>query len=90
MLTIENLNVRYGGAEALRNLSIEVKQGESVLLVGSNGAGKSSLINAIIGLVPTVSGRIVFDGKDLAGVSCPTRARLGIGIRPKAVASSGR
>ena len=64
-------------------MSIEVKQGESVLLVGSNGAGKSSLINAVIGLVPPSSGRIAFEGRDLAGVSCPNRARLGIGYSPE-------
>ena len=83
MLTIENLSVRYGGIEALNKVSIEVRKGESVLLVGSNGAGKSSLINAVVGLVPTASGRIVFDGKDLAGTSCPARARLGIGYSPE-------
>jgi branched-chain amino acid transport system ATP-binding protein len=83
MLTIENLGVRYGGIEALSDVSIEVKKGESVLLVGSNGAGKSSLINSVVGLVPTAAGRIVFDGQDLAGVSCPARARLGIGYSPE-------
>jgi branched-chain amino acid transport system ATP-binding protein len=83
MLKIENLGVRYGGIVALHDVSIEVEQGESVLLVGSNGAGKSSLINAVVGLVPTVSGRISLDGRDLAGVSCPARARLGIGYSPE-------
>jgi len=83
MLTIERLGVRYGGIVALHDVAIEVKQGESVLLVGSNGAGKSSLINAVVGLVPTASGRIVFNGKDLAAVSCPARARLGIGYSPE-------
>lgn len=83
MLTIENLGVRYGGIEALNDVSIEVKEGESVLLVGSNGAGKSSLINSVVGLVPTAAGRIVFDGQDLAGLSRPARARLGIGYSPE-------
>jgi branched-chain amino acid transport system ATP-binding protein len=83
MLTIEKLNVRYGGIVALQDVSIEVKQGESVLLVGANGAGKSSLINAVVGLVPAISGRVVFDGQDLAGVSCPARARRGIGYSPE-------
>jgi branched-chain amino acid transport system ATP-binding protein len=83
MLTIEKLNVRYGGIVALQDVSIEVKQGESVLLVGSNGAGKSSLINAVIGLVPVASGKIILDGKDLSGVSCPRRAHLGIGYSPE-------
>ncbi len=83
MLKIENLGVRYGGIVALQGVSIEVKQGESVLLVGSNGAGKSSIINAVAGLVSTASGKIVLDGKDLAGVSCPARARMGIGYSPE-------
>jgi len=52
-------------------------------LVGSNGAGKSSLINAVMGLAPLSSGRIVFEGKDLAGVSAPARARMGIGYSPE-------
>ena len=83
MLTVEGLGVRYGGIVALNDVSIEVRQGESVLLVGSNGAGKSSLINAIMGLVPASSGDIVFKGKPLAGVSSARRARLGIGYSPE-------
>jgi branched-chain amino acid transport system ATP-binding protein len=83
MLTINRLRVRYGGIVALNEVSIEVKRGESVLLVGSNGAGKSSLINAVVGLVPAASGQIIFDGKDIVGVACPARARLGIGYSPE-------
>ncbi|POM14120.1 High-affinity branched-chain amino acid transport ATP-binding protein LivF [Burkholderia cepacia] len=64
-------------------MSIDVKEGETVLLVGANGAGKSSLINAVVGLVPAISGQIRFAGKDLVGVSCPGRARLGIGYSPE-------
>jgi branched-chain amino acid transport system ATP-binding protein len=83
MLTIDRLKVRYGGIIALNEVSIEVGQGESVLLVGSNGAGKSSLINAIVGLVPAASGRILFDGQDISSVACASRARLGIGYSPE-------
>jgi branched-chain amino acid transport system ATP-binding protein len=83
VLKVENLTVRYGGITALNGVSVAVEAGESVLLVGSNGAGKSSLINAVIGLVPTAGGRIVFDGQDLASVSCASRARLGIGYSPE-------
>lgn len=83
MLNIERLKVRYGGIVALHEVSIEVRQGETVLLVGSNGAGKSSLINAVMGMVPAASGRIVFDGHDLGGISCAARARLGIGYSPE-------
>ncbi|RQR21466.1 ABC transporter ATP-binding protein [Burkholderia sp. Bp9143] len=83
MLSVENLRVRYGGIVALHDVSIDVAEGESVLLVGANGAGKSSLMNAIVGLVPAASGRIRFGGKDITGVPCPARARLGIGYSPE-------
>ena len=56
MLKIEKVNVRYGGIVALQDVSVEVRRASSLLLVGANGAGKSSLINAVIGLVPWVSG----------------------------------
>lgn len=83
MLKIEKVNVRYGGIVALQDVSVEVKEGESVLLVGANGAGKSSLINAVIGLVPLVSGRVTLEDKDLANISCSDRSRLGIGYSPE-------
>ena len=83
MLSIDRLSVHYGGIVALNEVSIEVKTGETVLLVGSNGAGKSSLINAVIGLVPSRSGRIAFDGDDISRVDCASRARLGIGYSPE-------
>jgi branched-chain amino acid transport system ATP-binding protein len=83
MLNLDRLSVHYGGIVALNEVSIEVKRGESVLLIGSNGAGKSSLINAVIGLVPAFSGRIMFDGKDITGLGCPARSRLGIGYSPE-------
>jgi branched-chain amino acid transport system ATP-binding protein len=83
LLSIEQLHVRYGGITALSGVSIDVAEGETVLLVGANGAGKSSTINAVIGLVPAAGGRIVFDGKDLATIPCERRARLGIGFAPE-------
>jgi branched-chain amino acid transport system ATP-binding protein len=83
MLAIEGLEVRYGGITALRGVSIEVKEGETVLLVGANGAGKSSLINAVIGTVPTRGGQIRFNGKDMGAMSCDRRAREGIGYSPE-------
>ncbi|WP_216856495.1 ABC transporter ATP-binding protein [Acidisphaera sp. S103] len=83
LLQIEDLWVRYGGITALSGISIDVPEGETVLLVGANGAGKSSTINAIIGLVPTAKGRIVFGGTDLTHIPCERRARLGIGFSPE-------
>jgi branched-chain amino acid transport system ATP-binding protein len=67
----------------LSGISIEVPEGETVLLVGANGAGKSSTINAIIGLVPVAKGSISFDGKEIGTIPCDRRARLGIGYSPE-------
>jgi len=83
LLRIEGLRVRYGGITALSGISIDVPAGETVLLVGANGAGKSSTINAIIGLVSADSGRIIFDGNDISAMPCERRARLGIGYSPE-------
>jgi branched-chain amino acid transport system ATP-binding protein len=83
MLTIRDLEVRYGGITALRGVTVDVPEGETVLLVGANGAGKSSLINAVCGLVPASGGSIHFDKRDLASVPCASRARLGIGYSPE-------
>ena len=83
MLKVENITVRYGGITALNGVSIDVEKGETVLLVGSNGAGKSSLIKSIIGLVEPSDGKVLFEGKDLRSVSCASRARLGIGFSPE-------
>jgi branched-chain amino acid transport system ATP-binding protein len=83
VLTIERLEVRYGGITALRGVSLDVTEGETVLLVGANGAGKSSIINAVMGLVPAHGGVIRFDGKDVGRLSCDRRARSGIGYAPE-------
>jgi branched-chain amino acid transport system ATP-binding protein len=83
MLQVSDLEVRYGGITALRRVSIDVRKGETVLLVGANGAGKSSLINAVIGLVKADAGTITFDGHCLDRLSCDRRARAGIGYSPE-------
>ncbi len=83
MLAVENLEVRYGGITALRGVSINVPEGETVLLVGANGAGKSSLINAVIGLAATSHGTVRFAGEDISALSCDRRARAGMGYSPE-------
>jgi len=83
VLTIDNLVVRYGGITALRGVSVDVKEGETVLLVGANGAGKSSLINAVMGLVPNSAGTIHFAGRDLRSMSSDRRSRAGMGYAPE-------
>lgn len=65
VLKIEDLVVAYGGIEALKGINLEVKEGEIVTLVGANGAGKSTTLRTVMGLVQPVSGRVLFKGVDL-------------------------
>lgn len=67
VLKIDNLKVRYGGIEAVRGISFDVKAGEIVTLIGANGAGKSSTLRTISGLVRPVEGSVIFDGDDITG-----------------------
>ena len=67
LLRIENLTVHYGAAQALFGIDLAVGQGETVALVGANGAGKTSLLKAIMGLAPPSGGRIWLDGVDVTG-----------------------
>lgn len=83
MLEVRNLFVRYGGIAALNGVSITVPKSETVILVGANGAGKSSLINAIIGVVPISEGSITLDGTDLGKIAPFDRANQGIGYSPE-------
>ncbi|MDR2444650.1 MAG: ABC transporter ATP-binding protein [Spirochaetaceae bacterium] len=66
MLALKNLSVYYGGIHALRGIDIEVEDGKIVTLIGANGAGKSTMLNSIAGLVKS-SGDILFDGKNISG-----------------------
>ena len=68
ILTVEDLAVRYGRVEAVRGVSFEVAAGELITLVGANGAGKSSIINAVSGVVRPSGGRITFEGRDISRV----------------------
>ena len=83
MLNVEKLEVRYGGICALQNVSINIQQGETVLLIGANGAGKSSLIKSIIGVVQPRAGRATFQGHELNGLRSDQRARFGVGYSPE-------
>ncbi|MEG1269619.1 MAG: ATP-binding cassette domain-containing protein, partial [Oscillospiraceae bacterium] len=65
MLKISDLNVHYGFIHALKGIDIEVERGEIVTLIGSNGAGKSTTLSAISGLVKVTSGKIEFEGEDI-------------------------
>lgn len=79
LLRVEGLGVSYGDARALDGVSLEVGDGEVCAIVGANGAGKTSLIRCISGIVPAASGRVVFRGQDITGWSSHRIADLGIG-----------
>ena len=79
MLSIESLSVFYGDAQALENVSLTVEQGAIVAIVGANGAGKTSLIRTVAGMLRPTSGRIIFRGADIAGLSSHRVCNLGIG-----------
>ncbi|MFA6707835.1 MAG: ATP-binding cassette domain-containing protein, partial [Sphaerochaetaceae bacterium] len=66
MLSIDHISVSYGNIQALRDVSIHVREGEIVCLIGANGAGKSTLLKAIVGLEPLVSGSIAYKGEVIA------------------------
>jgi branched-chain amino acid transport system ATP-binding protein len=79
MLAIQDLDVRYGDAQALEGVSLEVEEGAIVAVVGSNGAGKSSLIRTVAGMLRPARGRIVYRGTDIAGWPSYRVCNLGIG-----------
>jgi len=82
-LTLEALDVRYGGVQAVRGLSFEVAPGEIVGLIGANGAGKSSTLHAIMGVAPVVGGDIRLGGVSLRGKRPEDIARSGIALVPE-------
>ncbi len=83
MLNVEGLNIRYGEVEAVRRVDLAVGEGEIVALVGANGAGKSSTLGAIAGLVPAAAGKVVLDGADVTGLAPETIARRGVALVPE-------
>jgi branched-chain amino acid transport system ATP-binding protein len=83
MLEIEGLNCYYGKIEAVRNLSLKVEKGQLVTLIGANGAGKSTTLKSISGILPASSGRILFEGEDITKASARTILDLGIAHCPE-------
>jgi branched-chain amino acid transport system ATP-binding protein len=79
MLRVENLDVFYGDAQALDGVSLDIEEGAIVAIVGANGAGKTSLIRAIAGMLAPARGRILFGGTDIAGWPSYRVCNLGIG-----------
>lgn len=83
MLKLEKVNTYYGRIQALRDVSLEVAEGEIVAVIGPNGAGKTTLLNTISGVVPAASGQIIFDGQPIAHLSPEKIVRLGISQVPE-------
>ena len=83
MLRIDNLKVSYGGIEAVKGISFTVPEGEIVTLIGANGAGKSTTLRAIAGLVKPASGRIHLQAEDITGLSPDRIMTKGITLVPE-------
>ncbi|MDP1605432.1 MAG: ABC transporter ATP-binding protein [Rhodocyclaceae bacterium] len=78
VLTVRGVESCYGRIQAIKEISLEVRSGELVALVGANGAGKTTLLRAISGVQPLVAGTIIFDGEDITQLSADRRVKLGI------------
>lgn len=83
LLSVSDVVVGYGRSDVLYDVSLEVPKGELVCLMGRNGVGKTTLLNAVCGLLPIRSGSITYNGDDIASLNAPKRARLGIGYVPQ-------
>ena len=83
ILEIKDLQVRYGGIEAVKGISLEVPEGEIVTLIGANGAGKSSTLRTIAGLVKPAGGNIYFKGEDITGKDANEIVQRGITLVPE-------
>ena len=83
ILSIKDLKVNYGGIEAVKGISFDVKEGEIVTLIGSNGAGKSSTLRTIAGLVKPSSGEITFRGDKVTGLDPTSIVKKGITLVPE-------
>ena len=83
MLKIENINVYYGAIHALKGISVDVKEGEIVTLIGANGAGKSTILRTISGLLRTKTGSIMFEGNSVASMAAEEIVKKGISQVPE-------
>lgn len=83
MLEIKNLNVYYGGIHALRGIDLEVTSGQIISLIGANGAGKSTTLKSIMGLVPKAEGTVRWDGEDITKAETKEIVKAGIALCPE-------
>ena len=78
LLVVEDLHVAYGKAEVVHGVSFAIRDGEFAVMLGRNGAGKSTIMHAISGLIPKVQGRVRFDGQDISASSPAEIVKLGL------------
>ena len=83
ILEIRNLKVMFGKSIAIHDVSLSVPQGGIVTLIGSNGAGKSTTLNALLNVVPTTEGQILYQGEDITGLSTSERVKRGLVLAPE-------
>jgi branched-chain amino acid transport system ATP-binding protein len=83
LLDIRGLEVNYGGIRAVKGIDLEVREGELVCLIGANGAGKSTTLRAVCGLLPARAGSVRYDGADTAGVAVHELPRRGLVMVPE-------
>ena len=83
LLKIENLEVRYGDLIGVSDVSLDVPEGSVVALLGSNGGGKTTVLNAIAGLIPVHSGAITFRGEQIGGQTAFSIVRKGLALSPE-------
>ena len=83
LLKVDNIHVYYGAIHAIKGISFEVNEGEIVTLIGANGAGKSTTLRAIMGLVSVKSGSITYDGQDITGLDTQKVVSRGIAMVPE-------
>ena len=82
MLQVENLVVKYGNIAAVKGISLDVAEGEIISVVGANGAGKSTTVNTIAGIVKMTSGKIIYNGIDISKTTPQERVKQGIILAP--------
>ena len=78
LLEVKDLQVYYGVICALKGISFEVNEGEIVSLIGANGAGKTTMMQSVVGIIPKKSGSVIFDGKDISKMPCHNIVKLGM------------